>query len=205
MEFLKTTLVVIALCTATAASSQTQQQLQNAFSKSYSLEAEKKYSDAIGQLTSVYSESSYEINLRMAWLQYLNADYAKSETYYKICIKLMPVATEPLWGIIKPYAAQNDYVKVEATYKSIIKLDPKNSIAHYWLGNIYYNRKDYTTAKKYFDVTLNLNPFDYDILLITAWTNYFLGNTNEAKTLFNKILLNHPNDASALEGLGLIK
>ena len=109
---------------------QTQQQLLDAFSKSYSLEAEKKYSEAISQFTSVYSESSYEVNLRLGWLQYLNADYTKSVAYYQKCITLMPVATEPLWGIIKPYAAQDNWVKVEATYKSIIKLDPKNSLAH---------------------------------------------------------------------------
>lgn len=205
MEFLKKLSASLLLCIATIAHSQTQKQLQDAFNKSYSFEAEKKYSEAISQLAAVYSESSYEINLRLAWLQYQKADYAKSVTYYKICVNLMPVATEPLWGIIKSYAAQNDYVRVEAAYKSIIKLDPKNSTANYWLGVIFYNRKDYTTAKKYFEVSLNLNPFDYDILLMNAWTNYFLGNFSEAKILFNKTLLNHPNDKSALEGLNLIK
>jgi hypothetical protein len=40
---------------------------------------------------------------------------------------------------------------------------------------------------------------------MSAWTNYFLGNKNEAKALFNKVLLYSPNDKSALEGLGLIK
>lgn len=205
MEFLKRVLASLAVCIATAASAQTQQELQDAFSRSYLLEAEKKYSDAISQLTTVYSESSYEINLRLGWLQFQKADYTKSVSYYQKCIALMPVATEPLWGILKPYAAQNDWTKVEATYKNIIKLDPRNSVAHYWLGVIFYNRKDYTAAKKYLDVSLNLNPFDYDILLMSAWTNYFLGNTSEAKILFNKTLLNHPNDASALEGLSLIK
>ena len=42
-------------------------------------------------------------------------------------------------------------------------------------------------------------------MLMSAWTNYFLGNKNEAVTLFNKTLLYSPNDKSALEGLSLIK
>ncbi len=205
MEFLKVLFVTIFIWMSTIVHAQTQQQLLDAFSKSYSLESQKKYSEAISQLTSVYSESSYEVNLRLGWLYYLNANYTKSVAYYQKCITLMPVATEPLWGIIKPYAAQNNWVKVEAMYKSIIKLDPKNSIANYWLGVIFYNRKDYTSAKIYLDVSLNLNPFDHDVLLTSAWTNYFLGNTNQAKVLFNKTLLNHPNDASALDGLALIK
>lgn len=205
MEFLKVLSVSFFICMSSIVHAQTQQQLLEAFSKSYALESQNKYSEAISQLTDVYSESSYEVNLRLGWLQYLNTNYTKSIAYYQKCIALMPVATEPLWGIVKPYAAQNNWVKVEATYKSIIKLDPKNSLAHYWLGVIFYNRKDYTTAKKYLDVSLNLNPFDYDVLLTSAWTNYFLGNTTQAKVLFNKTLLNHPNDASALEGLALIK
>ena len=184
---------------------QTQQQLQDAFSNSYTLESEKKYGEAINQLSVVYSESSYEINLRLGWLHYLNTDYSSAATFYQRSINLMPAATEPLWGITQVYAAQNNWIKLEKAYKSIIELDSKNSIAHYWLGMIFYNRKDYTSAKRYLDVSLNLNPFDYDVLLLSAWTNYFLGNTNEAKILFNKTLLNHPNDQSALEGLSLIK
>jgi hypothetical protein len=38
-----------------------------------------------------------------------------------------------------------------------------------------------------------------------AWTNLKLGKTREAKILFNKTLLYNPDDASAKEGLGLIK
>lgn len=205
MEFLKVLSVSFFICMSTLVHAQTQQKLLEAFSNSYSLESQKKYSEAISQFTSVQSESSYEVNLRLGWLQYLNADYTKSVAYYQKCVTLMPVATEPLWGIIKPYIAQNDWVKVEVTYKKIIKLDPKNSLANYWLGVIFYNRKDYTSAKKYLDVSLNLNPFDHDIMLTSAWTNFFLGNTTQAKILFNKTLLNHPNDASALEGLALIK
>jgi Flp pilus assembly protein TadD len=38
-----------------------------------------------------------------------------------------------------------------------------------------------------------------------AWTNLKLGNKKEAKELFQKVLLNKPNDASALEGMSFIK
>jgi tetratricopeptide (TPR) repeat protein len=64
---------------------------------------------------------------------------------------------------------------------------------------IYYYRKNYTLAKKYFDVALNLHPFDYNALLMSAWTNYFLGKSSEAKVLFNRVLLHYRTDSSALE------
>ena len=38
-----------------------------------------------------------------------------------------------------------------------------------------------------------------------AWSYLRLGKHNEAKLLFNKVLLMSPNDASALEGLATIK
>ena len=117
----------------------------------------------------------------------------------------MPVATEPLWGIVYPYSAQEKWNNVEQTYKWILKLDPKNGLAHYRLGLINYYRKKYSEAKKYFDVALNQSPFEYNYMLMSAWNNYFLGKYSEAKVLFNKVLLYNPDDKSALEGLSLIK
>jgi hypothetical protein len=38
-----------------------------------------------------------------------------------------------------------------------------------------------------------------------AWINLQLGKSREARVLFNKVLLYSPGDASALEGLGLLK
>lgn len=205
MEFLKSIIVAIILCMTTLVHAQTQQQLRDAFSKSYSLEAEKNYTGAISALVAVYDASSYETNLRLGWLCYTNAQYDKSVSYYKIAIKLMPAATEPLWAILNPFTAKEDWINAESTYQSILKLDTKNSSANYHLGLIYYYRKNYTAAKKYLDVSLNLNPFDYYSMLMSAWANYFLGKPSDAKVLFNKVLLYSPNDVSALEGLSLIK
>ena len=73
------------------------------------------------------------------------------------------------------------------------------------MGLIYYGKEDFTTAFKYFEKVVNLYPFDYDSLIMFAWTNFKLGKYREAKVLFNKALMNKPNDSSALEGLSLIK
>ncbi len=208
MEFLKPIRILLMMgfiLGGAAVYAQTQKELQEAFSKSYAFEADKKYAEAISALTSLSSENRYEINLRLGWLYYLSLKYDQSIAYYLKCTTLMPVATEPLWAVLNPYLAKEDWVNVEKTYLSILKQDPKNTTANYKLGLIYYYRKNYTAAKKYFDVTLNLFPFDYDSLLMSAWTHYFLGNMKDAKVLFNKVLLYAPNDKSALEGLSLIK
>ena len=204
MKLFKKSLAVIIILTALNVKAQ-DKTLMNAFSQSYDYEAIKKYDAAISSLNTVYNATSYEINLRLGWLNYAAGKNKESVSFYQKAISLMPAASEPLWAIINPLTKLENWNEVEKTYLSILKLDSKNSTANYNLGLIYYYRKDYLNEKKYFDISLNLYPFDYNNMLMSAWTNYFLGNKNEAKTLFNKVLLYSPNDKSALEGLGLIK
>ena len=180
-------------------------ELQAAFSKSFDSEYAKKYDAAIASINSVYSANSYEVNLRLGWLNYSAGKYKESLPFYQKAIELMPAATEPKWAIINPYTKLENWNEIEKVYFAILKLDPKNSNANYYLGLLYYYRKDYLSAKKHFDISLNLYPFDYNNMLMSAWTNYFLGNKNEAVILFNKTLMYSPNDKSALEGLSLIK
>ncbi|MGZ3898729.1 MAG: tetratricopeptide repeat protein [Bacteroidia bacterium] len=204
MKSLKKALLFLALTYCLGVQAQNKS-LTTAFSLSYEYETVAKYPEAIAALNEVYNAGSYEINLRLGWLNYLAGKYKESISCYQKAAGLMPAATEPHWAVINPLTKLESWTEIEKTYHSILKLDPKNSTANYNLGLIYYYRKDYVNAKKYFDVSLNLYPFGYNNMLMTAWTNYFLGNKTEASVLFNKVLLYSPNDKSALEGLSLIK
>ncbi len=204
MKSVKKVLLVLATVTSFSAFTQTKT-LAAAFSQSYDYEAIAKYDAAITAINDVYNASSYESNLRLGWLNYLAGKHKESVSFYQKAIALMPAATEPKWAIINPYTKLENWTEIEKTYLAILKLDAKNVTANYSLGLIYYYRKDYFSAKKYFDVSLNLSPFNYNYMLMSAWANHFLGNKNEASVLFNKVLLYSPNDKSALEGLSLIK
>jgi len=203
MKLLKKTIAAIIILISLNVQAQ-DKTLMNAFSQSYDYEVALKYDAAISTLMAVYNPSSYEINLRLGWLNYLKGANQESVTYYKKAMLLMPAA-EPLWAMINPLTALENWNEIGKTYLIILKLDPQNVTANYNLGLIFYYRKDYVSAKKYFDVALNQYPFGYNNMLMSAWTNYFLGNKNDALTLFNKTLLYSPNDKSALEGLSLIK
>ena len=205
MKLLKITITALLTYVAFNVNAQANKALSNAFKQSYDYEAVKNYEAATNTINSMYSETSYEINIRLGWLNYLSGKFKESVMYYQKAIELMPAATEPKWGIMYPFTKLENWTEVEKNYISILKIDPKNTTANYNLGLIYYYGKDYISAKKYFDVSLNLFPFNYNNLLMSAWANYFLGNKNEASVLFNKTLLCSPNDKSALEGLSLIK
>ncbi len=205
MNLVKNSIVVIITFVSLNIMAQSNKPLTSVFKQSYEYEATKNYEAAVNVINSLYSETSYEINLRLGWLYYLSGKHKESVTYYQKASTIMPAATEPLWGIINAYSKLESWNDVEKTYLSILKIDSKNNKANYNLGLIYYYRKEYKDAKKYFDVCLNLAPFGYNNLLMSAWTNYYLGNKNEASILYNKVLLYSPNDKSALEGLSLIK
>lgn len=190
----------MALLFSFLATAQTEKILE-AFEKSLELENNGKYSAAIEQIKSVYSENSYEINLRLGWLSYQNGDFRQSQAYYQKSISLMPYSIEPRFGIAYPASALGNWNLIVLQYKKILEIDPQNVTAHYRLGMIYYNRKDYETAFPHFEKAVNLYPLTSDALIMLAWTNFQLGKSREAKILFQKVLMLDPDNASATQGL----
>lgn len=182
-----------------------QSNLETVFTNSYAAEKNGKYADGIKALKDVYDEKSYEINMRLGYLHYMAGLFTESTTYYEKAINLMPYAIEARFGYVLPAAALGNWDKVLHQYLEIVKIDPQNTKANYRIGSIYYGRKDYTTAFKYLEKVVNLYPFDYDGLILYAWTNLQLGKTKEARLLFEKVLWLSPRDKSALEGLSYIK
>ncbi len=176
-----------------------------AFAASIELESKFNYSQAISKIMEVYNHNSYEINIRLGWLNYCAGLQKESKQYYEIAMKLMPFSIEAKFGYIYPLTILGEWDNIAFQYQNILKIDPQNSYALYALGMIYYNGKLYEKAHKCFSLLVNLYPFTYNGLNMLAWTNYRLAKYKEAKLLFNKVLLIAPNDSSALEGLALIK
>lgn len=179
--------------------------LQAAFKESYTQESVRNFTAAIATLKKVYDEKSYELNLRIGWLYYLNKDYPQSQSYYQKAVALRPYAIEAKLGLAQPLAALQSLDKLLQVYEDILKIDPQHSTTNYWTGVIHYNRRKYEQAARNFEKVVNLYPFDYDGNHMLAWTYLNMGKSNDAKILFNKALLIKPGDASCLEGLSKIK
>ncbi len=208
MEILKSVrslLIVAMLLSLTLVSGQTFKETKDAFQQSYIQEATGEVSAAINSLKEVYSEKSYEINLRLGWLTYQVGGFTEAIAYYNKAIDLMPYAIEPRFGIVYPGAAMGNWTMVMKQYEKILEISPNNSIAMHRLGLIFYGKQDYASAKKYFEKVVNLYPFDYDALTMLGWTYFKLNNIREAKVLFQKALLHTPGGTSAMEGLDLLE
>ena len=186
-------------------SAYSQVSLEKAFSNSYKLEYNGDYSKASLELKKVYSKNSYEINVRLGWLNYMSGQYTESVTYYNRASSIMPLSIEALLGITYPLSAMGNWEQVIKAYNSILKINPNNYSANLKLGQIYLNRTEYKKAQSYFTLLLNQFPFTYDVVINAAWNNYYLGKFREAGVLFNKVLLINPSDESAKKGIELIK
>ena len=125
--------------------------------------------------------------------------------YYQKAADLKKYSVEARLGFIKPANEAKQYDKTYAKYEEILKIDPYNSTANYWVGVTCYTLKKYDVAAKYFELVVNMYPFDYDANHMLAWSYLNLGRTAEAKLLFTKALYNKPGDASANEGLNKCK
>jgi tetratricopeptide (TPR) repeat protein len=175
-----------------------------AFDKSYSLEQEGNYSKAISLLKQSYIENSYEYNLRLGWLDYLAGQYTESSSYYNKAIEIKPMSIEARFGLIYPLLALGNISLTEKTYHDILKISPLETKANYRLALMYYQQEKFKEADKYLRTIINLFPFDYDTMILMAWNSYQMGKKSDAKVLFQKVMLNRPNDKSALEGLKLV-
>ncbi len=197
--------LLLLLFVITSGSLYAQDRVTPAFAKSIELEYKGEYVRAVASLKEVYDEKSYEINLRLGWLSYEAAQYVESAAYYEKAMNLMPYSIEAKLGYVYPASSLGNWDKVVGQYKKILAIDPQNTLVNYRMGLIEYNNKRYASAYKFFEKVVNLYPFGYDALLMFAWTNFQMGKSREAKVLFGKVLLTSPEDASAKEGLSLIK
>jgi len=177
---------------------------QESFKTSYTLENEGNYSKAVSTLKTSYNADSYEYNLRLGWLDYLAGQYTESQSYYNKAISINPLSLEAKFGLIYPLLALGKVKLAEATYLDILKISPLETKANYRLALSYYQQKKYKEADNHLRSIINLYPFDYDIMILMAWNSFQMGKSSEARVLFQKVLLNRPDDKSALEGISSI-
>ena len=202
---MKRIILLATMAISSVAMAQDNKKVQDAFQQSYTLESKYNYKSALAVLKSVYTDKSYELNLRLGWLSYLDSNQTASISYYQKAIDLMPNSIEPKFGIVYPLSVLGKWDEVIKQYDLILKLDPNQTTANYRLGLIYYNRGQFEKAKGYLDKFLGLYPFDYDAVMMSAWVNLMLSKNAEAKTLFNRALLISPGDKLALEGISMVK
>ncbi len=103
---------------------------------------------------------------------------------------------------LSDYNAKN-FDKAETGFKEVIASDPKNANAQYYLGNIYYNRKDYETSLPHFEQAAKLDYKSTEKLMAWGENQRALKQYDRAIVQFQKVIGFDPNNANAYYALGL--
>lgn len=168
------------------------QSVADAFANSYTNESNGDYAAAIKDLTAVYTESSYPMNLRLGWLYYASGDHLKSQNHYKRAIGLEKQSVEARLGYVYPTAAMENWEDVINTYEEILEIEPTNSTVNYRMGYIYFERKDLENAAKHVGRVLETYPFDYSSNYLMGQINVSQGKILEAKENLQRALYYNP-------------
>lgn len=171
---------------------QAQNTITKAFSKSYELETNKKYREAIDAIASL-NQDTYVVNLRLGWLHYLKGNFNKSKNYYNRAITKHNNSIEARFGLVYPLSAMQNWDEVITDYNSILKLDKNNAKANYQLAYIYFVRKEWNKTENYLHKILDLYPFDYDSNLLLGSTLIKNGKIKEAKKVLQIALIYNPD------------
>ena len=99
--------------------------VKETFKKSYEMEKKGEYKNAADIMKKVYSEKSYEINLRLGWLEYNAGLFSESATHYQKALNIKPYSEEAKFGLIYPKVAMGKWTEVINIYQKILKISSK--------------------------------------------------------------------------------
>lgn len=134
-----------------------------------------------------------------------NADLASGEYILALenATKSEPANIETYKGLGALYLQQNKLKQAEGIFKLILDLAPQDSEAHLYLGDTYYNLKDYPAVEKELNSAIKLKP-DYHEAL--NYLGYFYleqdKHIDRAGVMVKKALVLEPENGAYLDSLG---
>ncbi|WP_457641203.1 tetratricopeptide repeat protein [Persephonella sp.] len=177
--------------------------IKNSYYHSYQYEKSGSFEDAIKSLIPVYNKypDGYTVNLRLGWLYYLNKKYANSIYHYEKAVKVAPYSIEAKLGYTLPLLAQSRYADVEKVCYQILNTDFYNYFGNLRLSFVLRMQKKYDLAEKVINKMLVIYPTDVNFLLELGLLRFSTGKKEDAKRVFNDILILDPENVIAKEYL----
>lgn len=86
-----------------------------------------------------------------------------------------------------------------------LKANPRDAATLVRLGNLYYDRKFWPEAIRYYQQALDVGPDDPDVRTDMGTAYYYSGFPDKALDQFNQVLKKSPNYANTLFNLGIVR
>ena len=176
--------------------------IQQSYAKSYDYERVGNYSEAIKVLSPLYTQypNGYTLNLRFAWLFYLDKKYTDAQEYYHKASLLKPQAIEPRLGLVSVYLATLAYNKAEMVCYEILKKDHYNYYGNLYVAQALIAQKKYDEALKIIQKMLAIYPTNVSYLEQLA-VIYGVQKSTYLEQLYKDILTLDPNNVFVIQHL----
>lgn len=196
-------IILLSLFICTALFALTDQEIRDAYYKSYNYEKMANYTDAVKAILTVYNEypEGYTVNLRLGWLYYLNQNYANSLERYEKAIKISPYSIEAKLGHLLPLLAQERYGDVEKEAFQILNVDYYNYYGNMRLVFALRMQQKLDMAEKIALKMLAIYPIDISFLTEYGLIKFAQGEKDTAVKLFYDILILDPENVTAKQFL----
>jgi tetratricopeptide (TPR) repeat protein len=191
-----------ALCSAGATAQQLD--IAGAYHRSYELERQERYADAVRALAPVYESypNGYTVNLRMGWLFYLNGNFNNALAHYDVAIAAAPAALEPRLGRLLPLLAQERWADAENTAYQVVSVDHYSYYGNLRLLAALRMQRKLEAAYQVALKMLRVYPTEVPFLVELALVHHARSENAEAARLFGEILILDPGNLAARNYLG---
>jgi O-antigen ligase/tetratricopeptide (TPR) repeat protein len=147
-----------------------------------------------------YGEFNPKIHLLQGSAYQTAGLYAQAQTSYQNGLQQHPNSPQLLKALGTTYALQRDFDQAEKKYQAALDINPFYHQVFNDLGNIYQERRQYTKAiAAYRKAQPSSDP---NIQRNLALTLVAADSTDEAISMYRRLLETQPNDASLLFDLG---
>ena len=184
----------------------TDDDIREAYHKSYQYERTQNYPDAVKALTLLHQAypEGYTVNLRLGWLYYLSGNFANAKVHYQTVIKVAPSSVEAKLGFMLPMLAQARYKDVEAMAKQVMEIDHSNYLANLRLAIALRMQKKFDQAEEVAMRMLVLYPTDLGFLTQLGLIKIAQKDPESATQLFTDILTLDPENVTAKQQLAAL-
>lgn len=173
--------------------------IKQAYYDSYNYEKMQNYPDAIKALSVVYEKypQAYTPNFRLAWLFYLNKNYANAIEHYQKAITLVPTSAEAKLGLIQVYQAMGKHDDAKRLIYDILQNDLYNYFANSYLVASLNALAEYDQSLKVIYKMLAYYPTD--VYFLSKLAQVYVNQKKEslAQGVYKDILILDPANTQA--------
>lgn len=170
-----------------------------AWTKSYTLEAGKRYAEAIAALDAIPAgDADAQLALlRKGWLNYLLGQYNDSVELYKQAVQQSPKSLDAALGATLPLLAQQRWQEAALYAKQVLEVAPYHYTASLRLLLALEGARDWSEMKKVSEDLAERYPTDATALVYLARSYAWLGDKAEAKKAYSSVLSRIPGHYEA--------